>query len=226
MYQAAGHPVSDSVIVTFVNGTFSGSPNVNWWAKYTTAQMTSPLVARTGESGWKSTLFSAAGLDTVENVILRSDSLRLVLMTNEDLSNTTPTTDLAVVYDGANLAYISLYYTAGHPPGVSTLADTARAAARLVGEIDSTGGSNCTVRGFKLTKGDADTTTISESGSFAAGTYSLYTAWLWPDSVYYFRSYAVNPNGTSYGEWAHFTAASGGGGGYLIVGGRRVNTRM
>lgn len=224
-----------NVVVSAVTGTFSGDTAAGWFNDFhgwsgsdvhTPAYLASNITfIDASVDTVHQFVFTAAGRDTL--LAHKSDSLRIMMLAGKDISRTSPTgtndvTALEITYT----PWLYIVYSSGNPPGASTLADTARAAARLVGEIVSTGGANCTVRGFKLTKGGADTTTISESGSFTAGTYALYTAWLWPDSVYYFRSYATNPNGTSYGDWTSFTAASGGtGGSTLNVDGRTVNTR-
>ena len=123
-----------------------------------------------------------------------------------------------------SLPYIAIYYRTGTTPFLSTLADTALASAILVGEIDSTGRVNCTARGFQWWI-DADTTTLSKSGSFGTGTF-VDTVKALPLSVTVsFRSFATNANGTSYGSVRTFTTGAGGGGA-LKVDGRTVNTNV
>ena len=121
-----------------------------------------------------------------------------------------------------SLPYIAIYYRTGTTPFLSTLADTALASAILVGEIDSTGRVNCTARGFQWGI-DADTTTLSKSGSFAAGEFQDTVKALPLSTTVNFRSFATNASGTSYGSVQTFTTGVGGGG-TLTVHDRIVNT--
>jgi hypothetical protein len=81
--------------------------------------------------------------------------------------------------------------------------------AILRGTITSTGGANCTRRGFQygLTTGyGSDTHT---DGSYGTGAFSLPLSGLTPGKIYHARSYAVNGVGTSYGSDVVFTMQGG-----------------
>lgn len=76
-------------------------------------------------------------------------------------------------------------------------------SATLNGNITSTGGDNATVRGFaygtnsSLTSGVSTTTA---SGSFGTGAFTYDLSGLTAGTTYYYRSYATNPQGISYGS--------------------------
>lgn len=73
------------------------------------------------------------------------------------------------------------------------------------GEITSTGGYDCTRRGFCYLEGsegepDVDDDVEYEDGNFGAEAYSLDLTGLVSGSTYRIRAYAINPAGTAYGE--------------------------
>jgi hypothetical protein len=76
--------------------------------------------------------------------------------------------------------------------------------ATLTGNITSVNGENCTVRGFQYGLSQTPTWTINQSGSYGTGAFSLTPDDLTPGKEYYFRAYATNPAGTSYGSWLSF----------------------
>jgi len=76
----------------------------------------------------------------------------------------------------------------------------------LNGNLTATGGMNCTVRGFEWKKGVAgDVTTVPETGDFGTGVFHYDLIGLENYTEYYFRAYATNSIGTTYGEWLTFT---------------------
>lgn len=84
-------------------------------------------------------------------------------------------------------------------------------AATLNGNIFSSGETNVTTRGFCYATTNCPTienTLINESGSFSADTYSLVATGLTKGTTYYYRAYATNLEGTSYGEEQSFTTAN------------------
>ncbi len=84
----------------------------------------------------------------------------------------------------------------------------AKTTVTLNGNITATGGVNPTIRGFEYnTVTDiADKTTI-ETGSFSTGAFTASIIGLTPNTTYYFRAYATNSAGTSYGTWESFTTS-------------------
>jgi len=94
------------------------------------------------------------------------------------------------------------------PPTVTSSAATSvdHEKATLNGNITATGGGDCEERGFQWKIGaDGDVETLPETGSFGIGTYSLDLEELSANVQYYFRAYAKNSAGTSYGDWLNFT---------------------
>jgi hypothetical protein len=85
----------------------------------------------------------------------------------------------------------------------------AQTSATLGGNITATGGTNATVRGVYVstTSGFADGvgTKISASGSFGTGAYTVNATSLTASTVYYFKAFATNSIGTSYGTQGTFT---------------------
>jgi hypothetical protein len=79
------------------------------------------------------------------------------------------------------------------------------------GTITSTGGANCSRRGFCWmagTSGDPnidDDNTVYEDDDFGAGTYSLTITGLTSEVGYRVRAYAINSAGTSYGTTVQIT---------------------
>ncbi|MBA7604395.1 hypothetical protein ES703_11515 [subsurface metagenome] len=90
------------------------------------------------------------------------------------------------------------------PPTVTTLSvtDTTETTATLNGSITAIGVGNATVRGFEwdIDSGAPYANDWHESGSFGAGTFSHGLTSLVKEEVYYYRAYATNADGTSYGD--------------------------
>ncbi len=90
-------------------------------------------------------------------------------------------------------------------PTVTTNTETGVTSfsAILQGEITATGGVNATERGFAwgtvstLSGGDTSTSTVT--GDFGTGTFSQWITNLLAGKRYYYRAYATNSVGTSYG---------------------------
>ncbi len=99
-----------------------------------------------------------------------------------------------------------LQLTYYYKPSVSTSAASGIGTARatLNGNITSINGANCTVRGFQYGLSQTPTWTVNQSGSYGTGAYSLNVTGLYSGRTYYFRAYATNPAGTSYGSWQSF----------------------
>jgi len=102
-------------------------------------------------------------------------------------------------------------YTPPSAPTVGTIGadNVTYDSAICYGKIISEGTDTPTIRGFKYGLGQTDTWDTHENGSFGAGDYSLNLTSLIPDSSYYFRAYATNTYGTSYGSWESFSTGTG-----------------
>lgn len=94
-------------------------------------------------------------------------------------------------------------------PSVTTDPETnvGVSSATLNGEITDTGGQNATERGFAWGTDSTfvtNTSTTTESGSFGAATFSENISGLSSGVTYYFRAFATNPIGTSFGNSDNF----------------------
>lgn len=78
------------------------------------------------------------------------------------------------------------------------------------GNITATGGENCTVRGFQYGLTPIATWDTHDEGSYEAGAFNKVITGLQANTIYYFRAYATNPIGTSYGNWLQVVTASAG----------------
>ena len=105
-------------------------------------------------------------------------------------------------------------------PEVRTLEATSiiGVSATLNGDIISVGEGNyvdrttgevkpvtCTKRGFKYGLTKTDTWDTNESGVYVRGTFGISVSSLTPETDYYFRAYANNQVGRSYGEYMKLT---------------------
>ena len=79
------------------------------------------------------------------------------------------------------------------------------------GNITASGGEDATERGFEYGLTQTATWTKKETvGGYGTGAFSLVIDSLEVNTNYWYRAYAVNSIGTSYGAWVEFqTAASG-----------------
>lgn len=81
-------------------------------------------------------------------------------------------------------------------------------AATLGGNVNSTGGASVTTRGFEYSTTNNFTngtgTVVSETGTFSTGAYTLSVSGLNSGTVYYFKAFATNSSGTTYGAQVSF----------------------
>ncbi|HVU06678.1 MAG TPA: peptidoglycan-binding protein [Candidatus Paceibacterota bacterium] len=98
-------------------------------------------------------------------------------------------------------------------PSVTTSAASSigQTSATLNALITATGGQNATQSGFAYGTSSALSTVIATStlgSQTGAVAFSSSVSSLTCETTYYFRAYATNPTGTSYGSVVSFTAAS------------------
>lgn len=83
--------------------------------------------------------------------------------------------------------------------------DKATDSFKAIGEIESIGSGNATMRGIELgMEGKVKDDSLSwegESGSFGIGEFSYVFQGLVENTQYYFRAWAKNPQGKFYGRW-------------------------
>lgn len=86
--------------------------------------------------------------------------------------------------------------------------------AALAGTIDALGGANASVWGFEITpnadKSGSWTIKTTEAVSSVPKAMAMTAQGLLEDTLYYFRAYATNGDGTGSGSWATFTTLPGG----------------
>lgn len=104
-----------------------------------------------------------------------------------------------------NVASITMPVTANNAPSVSTLAATSvsTTSATINGNVSSDGGATVTERGFYYSMTNPPNTNIT-SGT-GTGTFNTPLSGLNTAQTYYFRAYATNSVGTSYGDVFTFT---------------------
>ena len=117
----------------------------------------------------------------------------------------------AYAVNAAGTAYstIATFTTASSTPVVTTLASSEVKAksAVLSGSVVTDNGASVTERGFVWVSGTATPTTSSSKlkASGNTGDFSATLSGLEPCQTYSYRAYAINANGTSYGEVMDFT---------------------
>jgi hypothetical protein len=94
-------------------------------------------------------------------------------------------------------------------PTVTTSAATSvgSTTATLNGDVTSDGGVAITERGFYCDTSSSPTTKYTVSGT--TGAYTKNMTGLSPGTIYYFKAYATNSVGTSYGSILNFTTSVG-----------------
>ncbi len=99
-------------------------------------------------------------------------------------------------------------------PSINTISasNIVATSSTLNADITSTGGATVTARGF-ATSTDASLSssvaTTTESGSFSTGTFSTTSSNLTGNTIYFFRAFATNSSGTSYGAITPFGTPPG-----------------
>jgi len=112
---------------------------------------------------------------------------------------------------GSGSATASVSGTPRTTPSVTTGASSSVAAysVSLAGNITNTGGANATVRGFEYSTTSGFTTgtgtQVSASGDFGTGAFTNAVTNLASGSAYYYRAFASNSAGISYGAQSNFT---------------------
>ncbi len=101
-----------------------------------------------------------------------------------------------------------------NPPTITPpiLSETDATSATLSAAVSATNGASITERGFYYSTNEGFTPPeegfkLSESGSFAAGDYTLSLTQLFPETVYYAKTFAVNNAGTSYSDQMSFRSS-------------------
>lgn len=120
-----------------------------------------------------------------------------------------------IVSDGTLTAEgeITIYVDKANPPAVTTaeITEITKTSARGGGEVTEEGGSSVTVRGVVWSTASNPTLdandgyTIDGSGT---GSFTSYITQLDPDTEYYVRAYALNSQGTAYGNQINFKTSA------------------
>ena len=176
----------------------------------TTATTTLKVQFSQDRTNWYSSTGTADGWDTLSDGdhLAIGDAISLSALNWDHpyfyykmLFETTDTSQTPVLDE------IKVYWTQGTAPIVTTATTSPVYVTTAVanGNITDDGGGVISVRGFKYGLTQTDTWSVSETGEFGEGAYSLNLTNLQPNTTYYIRAYATNPKGTSYGAWLSFT---------------------
>ena len=241
MYNDGAYPATDSTQADVFFGTGSGiytepSPWYSQWQGRVTGGAVTQAAATTASfvqlaasgAGYVERSFTAAALDTIET-LAGGDTLRLIFMTAYDINNLSGFDGAWQNVNGNPASFVEIVFTLPNKPGITT-ADSLnldKVTVILYADADSVGSANMTEWGFKyFTLGDpADTTTISETGSHAAGAFQDTTGGVLPDTSIVVWAFGTNGAGTSTGAVDTLdTPSASGGSSALTVDGRTVNT--
>ncbi len=113
---------------------------------------------------------------------------------------------------------VTLHLTMVCPPTVQTISATniTTTGATLNGNVTSDGGATVTDRGFLYGTSANNLSQTVESGS-GTGSYTKALTGLSSNTTYYYKAYAINSIGTSYGEVMSFTTSCECGGSYKVT---------
>jgi len=135
--------------------------------------------------------------------------LRKITATIVILALFTPLFSFAVSGDTTiNLEVVSVAPPVSPAVATNAASSITSDSALLSGNIISIGGATVTSRGFQYGLSETPTWSVSESGSYGPGSYSLIAIGLNSNTTYYFRAFATNSAGTGYGNWISFTTVS------------------
>jgi hypothetical protein len=181
------------------------NPNSNGtWTQVTGLSLSSPI-----NSGSAGALDGNASANRVSAASVSIPSLSLanndfIMLKWEDPDHTG--TDHGLAIDDVTIAWTAIFLptVTTTTPATSISTTTADAA----GNITATGGANATIRGveYSTTNGFANGTgtQVTESGTFSTGTFTRSLSGLNAGTTYYFKAFATNSVGTSYGAQASF----------------------
>lgn len=94
---------------------------------------------------------------------------------------------------------------------VQAVSDILPTTATANGNITSTGGEDCSERGFQYGLTKVATWSVKDDvGGYGAGVFSKGLTDLSANTTYWIRAYAVNSEGTGYSEWLQFQTAAAG----------------
>jgi hypothetical protein len=94
---------------------------------------------------------------------------------------------------------------------VNSMTDILPTTATANGNITSTGGEDCSERGFQYGLTKVATWSVKDDvGGYGAGVFSKGLTDLSANTTYWIRAYAVNSIGTGYSEWLEFQTAAAG----------------
>jgi hypothetical protein len=94
---------------------------------------------------------------------------------------------------------------------VNSMTDILPTTATANGNITSTGGEDCSERGFQYGLTKVATWSVKDDvGGYGVDDFSKGLTDLLPNTYYWIRAYAVNSEGTGYSEWLQFQTAAAG----------------
>lgn len=105
-------------------------------------------------------------------------------------------------------AIFSLSLTANPTVSTDPASSVSSTTVILNGTVSDTGGANVTTRGFEYGLTTGYGSTMTDTGSYTAGSFTGSITGLTCATTYNFRSYATNTVGTSYGSNTTFTMSA------------------
>jgi hypothetical protein len=204
---------SDTIISDTVNYTGYNNIGLSFWYRGTAAANLNQMEVRAsidGGSTYPITVVASftSASDSVYHQVTASNIIALNGQSNVKYKwiceNDTST------YGNINIDDIVFTASsAGTAPTVATNAATSvgTTTATLNGDVTSDGGATITERGFYCDTNSSPTTKYTVSGT--TGAYTKDMTSLSPGTKYYFKAYATNSVGTSYGSILDFTTTTG-----------------
>jgi len=209
-YYATGTLVSKNLL----SGQIVNSIEYFGWNATTTATTTLKVQFSQDGTNW----YSATHTAGVWNELSNGDNLATSTALSLSGWSAEPNFYYKIKFETTNetqtpiLDEIKLWYNLGTYPTVTTQAPTniSTSTATANGNITSIGESSVTERGFQydIATSTSPAYSVSETGTFGTGTYSLNITGLYAGTTYYVRAFAKNSRGTAYGSWLSFTTES------------------
>ena len=190
-------------------GTYPGDPMVTTDFNYTfyTGDGGSINTADMGAQGTLNYIhLNATGLSWIN----KTGYTKLALISSRDINSITPTGNEYFVVTAqesgtTGIPQLTVVYAVETYPSVTTQAATNIKDVSVKGNGTLTDGLVATAYGFEYGLTETPTWSVNKTSNIAEGAFSLAITGLTPSTTYYYRSYATNSYGTTYGGWVSFT---------------------
>jgi len=157
---------------------------------------------------WQDIPLNSTGI----NWIVPAGTLKLALISSEDINKSEPTgTDRAHFNSanaGENIPRLVVTYAAEGYPTVTTQAATNVGKTYCTANGTLTDGGVATEWGFEYGLSETPTWIITQTGRIGEQSFQVGISGLEPETTYYYRAYCTNSYGTAYGGWVSFTTGT------------------